>query len=382
MTTQSIVAIVHCETYHPMVVETALLDGLELLGGAEHFFNPGEKILLKPNILAPRPAEQAVTTHPSILLSLARIARHFGARVSYGDSPGKSTPANAAEKSGLAEVARNNNIPLADFNEGTTTSFPEGHLVKQFTIANGVMAADAIISLPKMKSHGLTRITGAVKNQFGCIPGFLKAEFHLKFPDNSHFSQMLVDLNRLLKPRLFIMDGIIAMEGNGPGAGTPIPMNVLLLSTDPVALDATFCRLVGVKPETVPTIEWGEKLGLGNASAEHIHLAGAPVDGLKNPNFDVNRGILSMGRIQRFQWVKNYIVPKPVIDAEKCTRCGTCVQVCPANPKALSFSKNKRKEPPKYDYDKCIRCYCCQELCPDNAISLHTPLLGRLIRRN
>jgi len=362
-------------------VQEAVERGLCLLGGAESFVQQGEHILLKPNLLLGRAPERAVTTHPSVFRAVAQILQQAGAAISYGDSPGFGKPQTAVLRSGLFDIAQELNLELADFTHGETVSFPQGRQNKQFTISRGVLSADGMISLPKMKTHGLTRITGAIKNQFGCIPGTLKAEFHARLPMAELFSQMLVDLNLFLKPRLFIMDGIMAMEGNGPQSGTPCPMNVLLFSSDPVALDATVCKLVNLDPTLVLPIQYGVEFGLGTIT--NIEWVGDPIESFVNPSFDVNRHPLSttdrLGRPSRL--ARRFVVPKPFIRAAKCTACGTCVSVCPVNPKAVEFRGSGRTEPPVHDYQRCIRCYCCQELCPEGAIEVSKPLLGRLIHR-
>lgn len=377
----STVAIVRCDSYEQAEVQKAVNRGLNLLGGAEAFVKPCETILLKPNLLIGRSPERVVTTHPTIFRAVSEALQAAGATLTYGDSPGFGKPHTAAHKAGLLDIARELDIPLADFTHGDTVSFPEGRQNKQFTIARGVLSADGIVSLPKMKAHGLTRMTGAIKNQFGCIPGPLKAEFHARLPMAELFSQMLVDLNRLLKPRLFIMDGIVAMEGNGPQNGTPRPMNVLLLSSDPVALDSTVCQMIALNPKLVLPIQYGIEFGLG--SDESINLVGDPIQSFVNADFVVNRLPLPTterpGRPSRL--ARRYVVPKPFIRASKCTQCGTCVNVCPVDPKAVEFRGSGRINPPIHDYQRCIRCYCCQELCPEGAIEVKTPLLGRLIHR-
>ncbi len=376
------VALVRCEEYDEAAVYEAVGRGLALLGGAERFVQPGETLLLKPNLLVFSTPGQGVTTHPAVFGAVARHLQAAGARLSYGDSPAFGRTADVARMGGLVQVAARLKIPVADFGEGRTISFPEGGLVKQFTIAEGALEADGIVSLPRFKTHGLTRFTGAVKNQFGCIPGLAKAEFHVRLQDQERFCQMLVDLNRLLRPRLYVMDGIVAMEGNGPRGGDLRAMSVLLLSDDPVALDATACRMIDLDVSLVPTNTWGEAWGLGQA--HQVEILGDPLESFVAPDFDANRQKGSTtgepGRITGL--LKQWLVPRPTIVPANCTRCGTCVQVCPVSPKAVDFrSANGSKAPPSYDYGLCIRCYCCQEMCPERAITIETPLLGRLVRR-
>ncbi|HOH29110.1 MAG TPA: DUF362 domain-containing protein, partial [Candidatus Hydrogenedentes bacterium] len=283
----SVVVVLRCDSYAPGMVKGCIAQGLKLLGGAERFVQPGDRILLKPNLLNGKVPEKAVTTHPIVFKAVAELFRAEGAVLSYGDSPGFGRPAAVAQHSGLAEISALLNIPLADFHTGRTISFPEGHLCKQFTIAKGALDADGIISLPKLKTHALTRVTGAIKNQFGCVPGSLKGEFHGRFNKITHFAEMLVDLSRFLKPRLYIMDGILSMEGNGPGNGTPRWTNLVLMSTDPVALDAVVCQLIDLDPKLVPTITTGQERGLGDY--RETQLLGDPIEMCACPDFKVNR---------------------------------------------------------------------------------------------
>jgi len=381
-TGSSRVALVRCDDYDEARVYDAVGRGLALLGGVERFANARERILLKVNLIAGAAPDRAVTTHPSVLKAAARHFQRTGAMVSYGDSPGVVRPETAARKAGMAAVARDLAMDLADFNTGKTVSFPEGLLVKQFTVAQGVLDSDGLVSLPKLKTHVLTRMTGAVKNQFGCIPGLLKGEFHARLVEVEPFAQMLVDLTRFLRPRLYIMDAIVAMEGNGPRGGEPRPMSVLFFSEDPVALDAIACRMMALDPALVPTVRWGAEMGLGMHA--NVDILGDPLESFIAPDFIVNRKktpiIHSMnGPLARL--LRHSLVPRPVIDASRCTRCGTCVKVCPARPKAVGFRQRTETAAPSYDYSVCLRCYCCQEMCPDSAISVATPLLGRLLHR-
>lgn len=376
------VALVYCDSYDPAQVKQAVQQGLALLGGAQQFVKPGEKIVVKPNILVGDTPEKCVGPHPAVFKAVLEAFQETGAQLSYGDSPGFGSPASGAKQAGLFQVAEAAGVPLADFQNEETRSFPEGHLIKQFTIARGVAESDGLISLAKLKSHALTRITGAIKNQFGCIPGLLKSEFHSRLPNVDLFSKMLVDLNLFLKPRLYIMDGIIAMEGNGPRNGTPRPMKVLLFSTDPVALDASVCRMINLDEKMVEPIQYGVEYGLGSSQA--VEYLGEKPERFYTPDFVVNRTAKTSAPLVSLfgtRLVRDAITPKPVIQTERCTQCGRCVQVCPAEPKALSW-KNGKKQAPVYQYKDCIRCYCCQELCPHEAITVSVPALGRLFHRS
>jgi len=374
------VVLVRCETYDDHRVKQAVEKGIDLLGGVEKFANNGEKILLKPNLLVGEVPEKCVTTHPAVFKAVAEVFIATGAEISFGDSPSMGSPAKAAKKSGLLDIAEELNVALGDFITGQEIYFEDGIQNRKFTIANAILENDGVISLPKLKTHGLVRFTGSLKNQFGCIPGILKGEYHVKLPDASSFAKMLVDLNMYVHPRLYIMDGILAMDGNGPRGGTPRQMNVLLFSDDPIALDATVCRLIDLDPLFVPTIKYGREFGAGTHLKEEIELLGDPIEGLKDEGFNAERTpIKPFKQKGAMQFANNRLVPKPFIENESCVSCGTCVSMCPANPKALDWPDGDKSKIPVYDYKNCIKCYCCQELCPESAIFLKTPLLRKLL---
>lgn len=376
---KSKVALVRCNSYEKDEVRKAVFRGLELIGGASAFVKPDEKILLKVNLLVGEVPEKCVTTHPEVFRAVAEIFAADGANLSYGDSPGFGATHAAAKKAGIADVAEEMNINPADFKDGRDVFFEEGNQNKKFYIANGVLDADGIISLPKMKTHALERFTGAVKNQFGCVVGMRKGEFHVKLPDPTDFAKMLVDLNGFVKPRLYIMDGIVAMEGNGPRGGTPRPMNVLLFSTDPIALDATASRLINLNPLYVPTTLIGGATGAGTFREDEIEIVGDSLKDFICMDFNVVRTpVKSIKKGKVVSFLNNQLINKPVIIAEKCTRCGTCVHSCPVEGKAVNWFDGDYTKVPTYDYKKCIRCYCCQEMCPESAIVLKQPVIVKV----
>lgn len=375
------VALIGCSSYDYNEVKEAVTKGIGLLGGPSFFARAGEKILLKPNWIMAVAPEKAATTHPAVFKAVAEIFKAQGVKLSYGDSPAFNSPESAAKKTGCADVAKALDIPLADFNNGKEVAFHEAIQNKKLTIANGVIESDGLISLPKLKTHGFLKLTGSVKNQFGCVPGMLKGEYHVKLPNPSDFAKMLVDINSFIKPRLFIMDGIIGMEGNGPMNGDPVKMGLLMFSADPVALDATVCRLIGVDPEYSLTVKFGKEAGLGTYAESEVELLGDPVESFRNLRFKVDREPLKSlktgGGILRL--VNNAIVPKPYIVKDKCKKCGVCVKMCPIEPKAVDWHDKNRNNPPSHRYDKCIRCYCCQELCPEGAIEIKKPFARKLL---
>lgn len=373
---KSQVVLLKCGEYDREKIYEELSWGIGQLGGVRQFVQPEEKILLKPNLLRKAEADSAIVTHPVIVAALAGILKEAGCeQLSYGDSAGVGPMEKIAETCGLAAEMEQLNIPMADFNESVLVHYPEGKMAKQFHMAKAVVETEALINICKMKTHQLERMTGAVKNMYGCIQGLHKAKGHTKYSNAESFARMLVDLNRYVRPRLYIMDGIMAMEGNGPASGTPVHMGVILLSADPVALDSVCCSLMNLAPELVPTNVQGEKMGLGVWREEDIEVITR--DGRLNlsevgerfgkPDYDVNRGKEIRRLWRQIRWISRHFQRKPYIVESRCIRCGICVEACPVEGKAIYLQK---PSVPVYDYKKCIACFCCQEMCPKKAIQV------------
>ena len=375
---KSKVVLLPCREYDEEKIHMLLKQGLDFLGGVETLIPKDAKILLKPNLLKKAEVEKAVITHPVVVGAFAGILRENGyENIVLADSCGHGTTQAVIRGTGMDTYLEKYHIPAVDYSEGVKIAYPQGVQAKEFILPKELLEQDCVISLSKMKTHALERITGAVKNSYGFVYGFHKAKGHTQYPSADSFARMLIDLNKCVAPKLYVMDGIVAMEGNGPGSGDPVPMNVLLMSTDPVALDSVFSRLVYLKPEMVPTNYHGEKMGLGTWKEEEITLLtpdgeismAEAVKKYGNPDFNVDRTEVRKNIWTKMAGALKIFQKKPYIEADKCVRCGICVQSCPVPGKAVDFRKGKDK-PPVYDYKKCIRCFCCQEMCPKKAIKV------------
>ena len=375
---KSKVVLLPCVEYDEEEVYTLLKQGLYLVGGVEALIPKDAKILLKPNLLKRAEVEKAVITHPVVVGAFARILRENGyEQIVLADSCGHGTTQAVIRGTGMDTYLEKYQIPAIDYSEGIKVDYPQGIQAKEFILPKELLEQNCVISLSKMKTHALERITGAVKNSYGFVYGFHKAKGHTQYPSADSFARMLIDLNKCVAPKLYVVDGIVAMEGNGPGSGDPVQMNVMLMSTDPVALDSVFSRLVYLKPEMVPTNYHGEKMGLGTWKEEEITLLtpdgeismSEAVKRYGNPQFNVDRTEVRKNIWTRMAGALNIFQKKPYIENDKCVHCGICVQSCPVPGKAVDFRKGKDK-PPVYDYKKCIRCFCCQEMCPKKAIKV------------
>lgn len=374
------VSIARCPDYDPGPVEAALADVLAPLGGMTAFVRPGDRVLVKPNLLASREPEKAVTTHPAVVRAALRAVQDAGGEPVLGDSPGgRNTPANYAallRRTGLAPVLEECGVEAVFFDEPTAElPSPSGQVYKRFRVAGAVTDADAIVSLSKFKTHQLTLVTGAVKNCFGYIPGVAKAEYHLSTgQDPRRFAGLLLDLYTARPPVLSVMDAVLGMEGNGPSNGTPREVGLLLAAPHAPDLDYVEALLMGIDPLEVPTIAGAAERGIGPNAATGLDLLGVPVDEARPPGFK-RPAAHALTRVPApiLAAVNRLFAVRPRIDPGRCRRCGACSENCP--PGAIEVTDGV----PRIRHADCIRCFCCQELCPADAITVDRPLVRRLI---
>ncbi len=365
------VAIVRCKDYTPSEVRAAVREAVDLLGGMGRFVPPGSRVLMKPNLLASWEPDAAVCTHPTILQSLLELAASSGGECSVGDSPavGGDTPGalnRLLKKTGVQDVLADTDAAMEFFAApGTEVDIEGAAVFHRIPIASAVCRADVVINIPKFKTHALMRLTGAVKNLFGCIPGRRKVGFHLQAGDNpSMFAQMLLDVLMAVRPALSVMDGVWGMDGEGPSAGRKRQFGVILASEDPVALDAVACAVAGIDPMEIPVLRLARERGIGETDLKEIEILGVSPEEVRIPDFRLPaRGDL-VSRIPApvYRALRNQLVRSPALKARRCTRCNACVRICPVH--AVSRIKGRLR----FDYSRCIRCYCCQEVCPEHAI--------------
>ena len=382
------VCVVRCPDYQHIEEKTREL--VELLGGMEKYLSPGDRVALKPNLLQAAHPDRAITTHPSLASAVGKLAIEAGAKPFLIDSPTGGYPYTrlALERlyreTGMEDAAREAGFDL-NFDTGSQeTSFPGGLLTKHFEILTPLLEADAIINLPKLKTHVFLAMTGAVKNLFGALPGLIKPGYHAKLIEGDLFAQMLLDLAECVGPRLSIMDAVVGMEGDGPGGGVPRQIGLLLGSENPLALDVVVGEIMGLPREYNPLLMEAEKTGRGPTRMEEINLVGLDPSELQMENFQLpssvspETGLRGVGWLQRtfLPLVKDVLTLNPRVIKDKCIACEDCVKICPTE--VISMVG----EDPGYAWindDGCIRCYCCHETCPEDAIELHKSLLYRLL---
>ncbi len=364
-TRSSQVSFIRCPDYDPDRTYSRVRNAVDLLGGIHQFVKPGERVLIKPNLLKAKPPEAAVTTHPEIVRAVIRLVQEAGGTALVGDSPGMGGLQKVADKAGILRVIREEHAQLVDLDEAL--QIKNSGRFQQFEIARAVREADAIINLPKLKTHGMTTLTGAVKNLFGCIPGKRKVQWHFSTGVNRDlFMRMLVELSAALKPRLTVMDAIVGMEGNGPGSGDPRHIGAIMAGRDAVAVDTVCARLVGVDPEKLPLIRAAAEAGIGETNPHRIRVVGDSMEPCVIRDFRLPPQEHPEWRLP--EWargiLKGALTTRPVIDPVQCIQCGICKEHCPQG--AIVEAANRLE----VRYRDCIRCYCCQEFCPQGAITV------------
>jgi len=360
--------IVRQTTYESHTLRPLIFEMMEAMGGAE--IHGGSRVLIKPNLLAPATPRQAILTHPAIVRLVVEYALAKGARPLVADSPAIGSFDMILRMSGIRDALKGLDCECRPFQNSVLVDI--GRPFGEIAIAEEAVQADVIVNLAKLKTHSQMLLTLTVKNLFGCIIGYRKPEWHMRAgTDRQTFARLLVLIGRTLKPSFNILDGILTLEGQGPGrGGIPKLLGVLMAGRDPFAVDLTVCRMLDLDPGQVPVLK---------AAAETDGLLTEPeIDGTlpEIRGFCLPR-LTSPVFGPRFLhgFIRRQLLQRPVCDGVLCQMCGECGKICPAG--AITPKETLLH----FDYERCIRCYCCIEVCPFGALRSAETLAGRIVRR-
>ncbi|HYQ47683.1 MAG TPA: DUF362 domain-containing protein [Thermodesulfovibrionales bacterium] len=327
------------------------------------------RVLIKPNFLAPAPPDRAMITHPLIVRAVAEYVLEKGGAALVSDSPAMGTFERVMREGGFERELKD--VPVVCRAFGDSVPVDVGPPFNRIEIAADAMNADVVINLPKLKTHAQMLLTLGVKNMFGCIVGMRKPEWHFRTGiDRDKFAELLVRVCAAVRPSITILDGILAMEGQGPGkGGVPRELNVVLAADTAFAIDAVVCRMLGLTQNDLPTSRVASGLGL---VPHDIRIDGDLPD-IRDMKLPVMTPLV-FGPKGLHGFMRKHLVQRPVCNTSLCRHCGECWRYCPA--KAIVPEQNG----PAFDYDKCIRCYCCIEVCPYGALAAKETAAGKVAR--
>ncbi|MFQ6082226.1 MAG: DUF362 domain-containing protein [Candidatus Aminicenantia bacterium] len=374
------VSVVKLADYENERVYEALKTSLALLGGLEKILKPRSKVFVKINHLSPpSQGDRGIVTHPAFTKEVLRLLKEWDLEITVGDDI-QSRKEDGFLISGYRQVCKELGIRLVNLKE---TGFREvdcqGRVLKKTYISPLLLEADFILNLPKLKTHSFTIFTGSIKNMFGIIPYGLRLKYHRQYISNEVFSQMLVDIFSCVMPHLTIMDGVVAMEGEGPAAGNLKRVGVVLASQDAVALDAVATKIVGYDPMDIYTTFYAHERGLGMGKTENIEIVGEKIHDVEVRNFKHSAIVFSFFRKKipsfLYAYLQNQLTLIPKVSRNKCTACLECIDICPKGAAKL------HKDLAWIDKGSCIHCMCCHEVCRYQAIKLRQRPLGKVIKR-
>ena len=341
---------------------------------------PGMRVVLKPNLVMSSKPEQAIITHPAFTAAVGKCVQKAGGRVVIAESPGGPyTPAAMKamfRATGYRDMAEACGFTLYTDCKSREVTLPQAKRCRELSVVEPFLDRDYLIDLPKLKTHSMVGFSGAVKNLFGTVPGLQKPELHCRFPEREPFSEMLCDLCHFLGPDLSLMDGIWAMEGNGPTGGQRRDLHVIAGSESPWALDVAAASLVGLEPEKITMLWEGHERGYGPLDLSELELVGDPMETLLAPDFLKAQASSTdfIDRLPKFlrPAAKKLATPYPRIDKKRCVGCGKCAESCPQHTISLREGKAVIR------YQNCIRCFCCHEMCPKHVVQIKRLGLLRL----
>lgn len=356
-------------------IDEGVRKALDLIGGIPYPILPGTRVVIKPNLIRAETSSVGTTTNIEIIRAVGKIFRQKGADVVIGEASGNQYSTEGIYSFlRIREQLRDFEVLDLDEDNIIPVEIKGAKALKKVGIAQTVLDADIIVSLPVMKTHNATLFTGGMKNMMGVLPQREKWNMHL-----SGLHQALVDLNRIVKPHLIVMDSIVGMEGWGPAMGYPVEMNLILAGTDVVAVDTVASRIMDIDVNHVKHLVAAGNQQLGIFDVAKIETKGENLDDVKRPfrkppglkvfeiygkaQYKIGRFLLDHFNYDIRPIIKNlslFHLPKPKLDHRLCAKTGACISVCPES--AIHMSKF-----PTIDYSKCSRCMLCYERCPEHA---------------
>jgi len=278
-------------------IKAAVKKAVELaIGSPDAIIKPGQKVLIKPNLAFRAPPESFAVVDPRMVEAVVSYFKQYSkaGEVSVGDNPslgmhvGRAKP--AFQVSGMEEGARRggaDKVIYFDETDLVEVDIPNAKVFKKAAIFKPVLDSDVIINLPKMKVHIAGGVTLGLKNLNGIVPN-AHPSAQQQGAHRIDLGQKFSDLYRICKTNLTIVDGIIGMEGQGPHAGTPIEMNLVIAGADTVSTDAVTAYVMGVDPFDIPAIRCAANDDLGVIDLKKIAMVGEPPDSVrkifKRPN--------------------------------------------------------------------------------------------------
>lgn len=362
------VSCIKCFSYEKDNLCGKVREAIQLASGFPKEVRKGAKVLLKPNILTAKEPELSVTTHCEFVRSVIQEIKSLGAIITVGDSPaGTHEWDKLWTKTGLKQVCQEENVNLMAFENSKIIDFKDGVNEIKLPILKEFDDFDAVISLPKLKTHVLTKITASVKNSYGLVIGHAKSHFHTLYPSPKKMSVFIGKLYGILKPDFVIMDAISAMDGDGPNSGKPINTGLIFAGADGIAVDACACAVYGYLPKDILHVKTASELGYGISDLALIERVGDGYSDIGKVAYKRSKADLLFKIPEKLFFIITMIAKtRPFIDKNKCVRCGICAQAC--NQKAI-YKKNGHY---KVTSSKCILCMCCIEACPYRSIALKT----------
>ncbi len=323
-----------------------------------------KKVLIKPNVLRASKPEEGIVTHPAVLAAVVDKVETLNPKsIIVGDNPGLfdyGANERSFEDTGLRSAAKGHYVNIGVESEKVDFN-PD--FMAQVSLSKAILDADIVISLPKFKTHGLTVMTGAIKNCYGYLPGAQKAQLHKIAGNPWTFHQVIVDVFKLRPPDLFIMDAVVGMEGNGPASPDLRDIGLIIAADNACAMDGVVATMMGCDPGKIRFLELAKEAGLGDYDLDNIDIIGKLE---KIPDFKVpplgGEALMQNKAIQELFETRPLL--RPQVDPDLCTQCGTCIDQCCVS--ALTMEDDL----PVVDADTCVTCFCCQEICPEKAITL------------